>query len=169
MSTQMKLIIPLLDNSIKKEYLTEEAGFVNAYTWDKNKPYIDNCIFLMYKTPPETELSKERAFILSGLSSLYKMYYIKSNNNYYLVYAISIIDKDIRQLLKGLRHTKQTSFSRILQFWGGDDLQVLKYLNKNLSSYTCTGESVPEEDINPMLSEYNIQKNPQGLVISRGD
>ena len=169
MSTQMKLIIPLLDESIKREYLTEEAGFVNAYTWDKNNPYIDNCIFLMYKTPPTTKLSKERAFTLSGLKTLYKMYYINANNYYYLIYAISIIDKDVKQFLKGLRHTKQSTFSRILQFWGGDDLQVLKYLNHNLSSYTCTGESVPEEIVNLTLSEYKQQKNPQGLVINRGD
>ena len=169
MSTQMKLIIPLLDPNIKKEYFTEEAGFVNAYTWDKNNPYIDNCIFLMYNTPPETSLSKERAFVLSGLKTLYKMYYIKSDNRCYLIYAITIVDSDIRNLLKGLRHTKSSSFSRILQFWRGEDLQVLKYLNKNLTSYTCTGEGVPEEDYDLTLSEYKTQKNPQGLEISRGD
>lgn len=168
MSTQMKLIIPLLDKNIKKEYLTAEAGFVNAYSWDKNRPYIDNCIFLVYTTPPETEIAKERAFVFSGLKSLYKIYYIRSKGKAYIVYAIVIIDSDIKCFLKGHRHTKQKTFSRILQFWSGSDLQVLKYLNKNLTAYTCTGESVPEEDINPTINEYKQTKDPQGLVINRG-
>ena len=48
MSTQMKLIVPLLDDNITADTISEEAGFIDAYTWNKNEPYIDNCIFLMF-------------------------------------------------------------------------------------------------------------------------
>ena len=44
----MKLIIPLLDDKFTSFIVSDKAGFINAYTWNKNKPYIDNCIFLMY-------------------------------------------------------------------------------------------------------------------------
>lgn len=149
MSTQMKLIIPLLDKSIKKEYLSQRAGFVNAFTWDKNKPYIDNCIFLMYERTSKDPLSQERAFVFSGLASLYKMYCIRVKGKVYIIYAISIINKDIHNFLQGFRHSDHNTFIRILQFWDGSDINVLKYLNKSLLDYACSGESVPEEDYNP--------------------
>ena len=43
-----KLIIPLLDDNIVLEDVSEESGFVNAYTDDINKPFYDNHIFLLY-------------------------------------------------------------------------------------------------------------------------
>ena len=49
MSTQIKLIIPLLDPNLTKEDLSEEAGFVDGYLYDINRPSLCDNVFLMYK------------------------------------------------------------------------------------------------------------------------
>lgn len=166
MSTQIKLIIPLLNKNIKKTHLTERAGFVNAYTWDKNRPFLDNHIFLLYDDSIRTEDSSKRFYEFSKMDSLYDMKYIYINNHMYVLYIFNIIDSDIKYFLKGLRHKKDSTFARILQFWGGDDISILKYLNKTLTAYCCTGESVPEEDFTVTLDEFRkSKKNPEGLVI----
>ena len=43
-----KLIIPLLDDNIVLEDVSEESGFINAFTDDINKPFYDNHIFFIF-------------------------------------------------------------------------------------------------------------------------
>ena len=60
MSLQMKLIIPLLDKSLTKEDISPEAGFVDAYNYDINRPALENCVFLMYDAYTRTPESNRR-------------------------------------------------------------------------------------------------------------
>lgn len=170
MSTQMKLIIPLLDDKFTSFIVSDKAGFINAYTWNKNKPYIDNCIFLMYDATIINKDTQLRDHIIYNSPNLYKKENVIINKHYYTIYAICIIDSDIKEFLQGLRHKKTVSASKIMSFWGGKDEKVNKYLMGILSSYTCTGESVPEEDYEePRNGGFHKRQNPEGLKIGLRD
>lgn len=166
MSTQIKLIIPLLDPAITKDDISEEAGFVDGYTYNKNKPYLDNHIFLMYDADNVNKNTIAREIRLSNSPNLYGKDYIRANGNNYVLYTFVITNKDIKNLLKGLRHSKSTSFARICEFWDGKDKVVNKYLCDLLPGIYCSGESVPEEDYLITHEEFMEQKkSPKGLVI----
>lgn len=166
MSTQMKLIIPLLDPNIKLSDITKKAGFINGYTYNKNKPYLDNHIFLMYDAYESNPYTWERETRFSNSKNLYGKEYIRANSKDYVLYSFVITNADIKQLLKGLRHKKSESFARICSFWNGKDPQVNKYLCDLLPGLSCSGESVPEEDY-LMTHEECIakRKNPEGLTL----
>ena len=170
MSTQMKLIIPLLDDNITLDTISEDAGFIDAYTWNKKEPYIDNCIFLMYDATIINNKTRIRDCVLYNSPNLYKKKYVTINGHYYSIYAMSIVNPEIKEFLQGLRHKKGVTGERIMSFWAGKDKLVNKYLIGTLSSYACTGESVPEEDYQePRSGGYLERKNPEGLTIGLRD
>lgn len=166
MSTQLKVIIPLLSKCIKSIDLTEKAGFIGAYTYNINRPYLDDHIFLMYDANLVNKYTIDKEIRFSKSSELYGKEYIRSGGNNYTIYTFIIIENDIKQLLKGLRHKKSSSFARICEFWDGKDKQVNKYLCDLLPELSCSGESVPEEDYLMTHEELIYQKkNPGGLKI----
>lgn len=166
MNTQLKLIIPLLSKSITLTDISENAGFVGAFTYNKNRPYLDNHIFLMYDANLHNKYTINRVIHFDKAEELYGKEYIRANGNNYVLYTFIIINSDIKQLLKGLRHKKSSSFARICEFWDGKDKQVNKYLCDLLPELSCSGESVPEEDYLMTHEEliYN-KRNPEGLKI----
>ena len=94
-----KLIIPLLDDNILLEDVSEESGFVNAYTDDINKPFYDNHIFLLYKSVDTIE-SLRRFQKFNKLTTIHNIRYITINNEHYIVYTFVKINKDINNILK---------------------------------------------------------------------
>lgn len=163
MTTQMKLIIPLLDSHLTKEDVSPEAGFIDAYACDKNRPWMTNEIFLMYskKDTLQYRLTEHK---LCHLDSLAHTRVIYVNKQPYIIYALSIIDLDIKNLLKGLRHTKISSHLRFVQFWGSTDDLVNRYLacpNEVISTQIA---SVPEEDYLESLDSAFHRKN-KGLSV----
>jgi hypothetical protein len=159
MSLQMKLIIPLLDKEITKEDLSPEAGFIDAYSYDINRPAIENCIFLMYDADSRTDEANRRYGKFEKLSTLRSSKVIYVDKKAYIVYAFVIIDTDIKNLLKGVRHTKNASYLRFVQFWGTGDGVVNHYLLVPTTCFNYEARSVPEEDYRPTLDElWAIQK-----------
>ena len=117
----MKLIVPLLDDNITTDAISKEAGFVDAYTWNKNEPYIDNCIFLMYDATIINNKTRIRDCILYNSPNLYKKKYVTVKGHYYSIYAMSITNPEIREFLQGLRHKKNATGEKIMSFWAGKD------------------------------------------------
>ena len=72
-----KLIVPLLDDNIVLEDVSEESGFVNAYTDDINKPFYDNHIFLLYKSVDTIE-SLRRFQKFNKLTTIHNIRYTSS-------------------------------------------------------------------------------------------
>ena len=153
MSLQMKLIIPLLDKEITKEDLSIEAGFIDAYNCDINRPALDDCIFLLYDANKHTEASNKRFSKFEKLKTIRSHKIIYVNNKPCSVYAFVIINNDIRNLLKGLRHTKTSSYTRFVQFWGADDGVVNRYIVFPTEPFNYEARSVPEADYQYTLSE----------------
>ncbi len=157
MSTQMKLLIPLLDDTIKKEYLTEEAGFVDAYVHDKNRPYIENCIFLMYEIGKHTDLACECEYYMRFCKNMHscKIQYIKGKP--YRIYAFPLLGKDSKKIYKGFKPRDDKNISRILGFWLGTDVDVNNVMMRNdMYGVKVDWKVVPEYDYQPSFLEAQM-------------
>ena len=165
MSLQMKLIIPLLDKEITKEDLSPEAGFIDAYNYDMNRPSLDNCIFLMYDANKRTEKANKRFQKFEKLSTIRSHITIYVNNKPYSVYAFVIINHDIWNLLKGLRHTKTSSYSQFVQFWGASDGAVNRYIVRPTEPFNYEVHSVPEADYQYTLSELRAMNKERRVPV----
>lgn len=165
MSTQMKLIIPLLDPNITKDDLSQEAGFVDAYLYDINRPSLVDNVFLMYKadTSDKKAVSREERFNDSPF--MRSKTFIHVNDVCYIVYAFNILNKDIRSLKKGLPISTLKNYSRILSFWKGSEDDVNKAIIWTSEPYSVQIEQVPEADYYPSKADwYAIMediKNPE--------
>lgn len=166
MSTMMKLIIPLLDDSFTKEDFTEEAGFVDAFTDDINRPYIENCIFLMYKADSYTNKSVDTMHKMLGSKCLYNSRLIFINGVGYKLYAISIVNESVRRLLKGLRIPKYSDTMKVIKFWEYKEGDVNTYAFNPTSVVGNIPHSVPEEDYR-MTAEEMRQAKKAGIPVNR--
>lgn len=161
----MKLIIPLLSKELTMADISKDAGFIDAFSHDKNRPSIENCIFLMYDAGIKTKQAGLTRQKLSDLPELRSKKITVIDNVYYLVYAIVILDKDIKNLLQGLRHTKTSSYTRFVQFWGATDGMVNRYIVCPTEQFAFGQTSVPEEDYRPTLADKRKKARAPGLVL----
>ena len=165
MSTQMKLIIPLLDPNLTKEDLSEEAGFVDAYLYDINRPSLVDNVFLMYKADTNDISAVRREDKLKDSPYVRSKTFIHINDVCYIIYAFNIITNDVRLLKKGLPVSTIKNNSKILSFWEGKDDAVNKAILWTSEPYSVQTETVPEADYYPSSADwYAIMediKNPE--------
>lgn len=153
MSTQMKLIIPLLDDNISSEDISSETGFVDGYTTDKNKPGNEGCIFLMYDCDSKTPQAYNRDCKFRKSPFLKSSRIIRVDNHPYILYTFTVINKDIKQFRKGLQWTSYDSFNKIVSFWNPNEKDVFDALMWHWKPYEISNKSVPEEDYAQELGE----------------
>lgn len=82
-------IVPLCNDNITWRDLTVESGFINAYTTDKNRPYLEDMVFLVYDSSVNTVESLERFRKLAKLDTLHNIRYITINKKHYTVYCFN--------------------------------------------------------------------------------
>ena len=168
MSNMMKLIIPLLDEALVKEDFTKEAGFVNAYMFDKNRPYLDNHIFLVYKLPIQGKEAFNREVNFSTKCTNIQGFTVQEiNGKPYKIYAFPILNSDIKRILEKREKPKYTKSSiRILAVWRGydDDVNAIMLTNKP-ERIGLDWNSVPEYDYRPPFSIEDWCTKNAGLLI----
>ena len=161
----MKLIIPLLDKCITKEDLSKEAGFVDAYVFDKNRPYIEDCIFLMYDISKPTKEAGIREHHFYNCTNLYNTKVSYIDGVPYKIFAFKIIDKDVRDLYNGFKPKKYTNVVRILSFWRGYDNDVNKTMLTNKPERISRDwKTIPEYDYLPSPQMGFGKKEGEALV-----
>lgn len=154
LTTQMMLIIPLLDESLIKEDISEATGFVGAYMYDINRPSLQDCIFLMYRTDTTGPASCNTAHKLRHLKTIRSIKRTKIKDVLYTIYAFPIINNDVKRFKKGLSCGTTKSVNRILQFWGVDcPSTVSNVLFWGWLPYEMSVDTIPEEDYQPNLDE----------------
>lgn len=150
-----------------KTIITNYYGFINAFVEDINKPWLDNHIFILYKT----------SSIIPSLEKEFKQnkYYYDTQNividNVFYTKFIFIIPKEYKILIKGLKDNKLTNILpsdklKILKFWNCLDFKNIEKLLENINSFDNNSikipEIIPEEDsidgFNSENSEYFFQK-----------
>lgn len=146
-----KLIIPLLDDNIVLEDVSEESGFVNAFTDDINKPFYDNHIFLLYKSVDTIE-SLRRFQKFNKLTTIHNIRYITINNEHYIVYTFVKINKDINNILKCGQCFNPKNSLEINNFWKNIDNDLFQRLFIPQYEYSKDIKDIlPEEDYYPYV------------------
>ena len=143
-------IVPLMDDNLTWQDLTVESGFINAYTSDKNRPYLQDKVFLVYDSEVNTKESLERYCKFEHLDSKYNKRYITINKHHYTVYCLANpkYKEDISQL-KSIGKACSTEAEReICSFW--NNVPVPDLIPRLFYPTYRFGESItaelPEED-----------------------
>lgn len=159
MSTSLKLILPLTLYPITLNMISKKAGFVDAFTNDINRPWLEDRIFLMYEFDMST---KEKAIRFEKMRRIgLKPYKYLIKNKWYHVYAVPYSHTDVisSRIWEYMRIHSHDDFYKILTFWKNTDGDVTKAIfssnnEKFIKSY------VPEQD--PPEEE-----NKMGLTIKK--
>lgn len=161
MSLQFKLIIPLLDEQITRKDISPAAGFIDAYSEDINRPYLDNHIFLLYASSVLTNESFETEKKLSSSKNLYGKYKIYIGNTYFILFAFTIINRSIKDIMNNACALSNTDKMRVITFWGLTDADVNRYmLNPLYVMYSkFVNNVIPEEDYKPEFKVYWDKKS----------
>ena len=154
MSTQIKCIIPFAVDTITKNDITKQAGFVDAYIYDQNRPGLEYCLFLMYDDTVNTKESKIRWMKIREQKFLRSIKHIRVNNKPYTIYTFQLFDSFSRYLFKGRIPTGDRA-TRVLQFWGLDDSDLnSRLLDSSNRIFGVDNSSVPEDDYAPTIEEF---------------
>lgn len=154
MSLHTKLMLPLIDENLTLEDISDKAGFVDVYTLDVNRPSLTYHIFLMYRRTMEPQSLKTREK-LAKLKSFYSKKNVKIDNKLYVIYSftLNMSMKNIRK--NALLTLSKDDRTRIGNFWKFKDTDITDFL----LGYSYLGNGfkdnvVPEEDYSP--SSLNI-------------
>lgn len=146
MSTQLKLIIPLLDENITKDDFTKATGFVGGYTYNKNIPSLLSHIFLLYESHNGTYENAKVIEKLSKLKSLYSRKTIRIGGKFYILYTLCLVGPTLKKLLQGIPSFKEEDIKKTLKFWNMEEDDVNRILLGIDPLLRIDNTSVPEED-----------------------
>ena len=146
MSNIAKVILPLVDNDISLDDISEKTGFIAMYTEDINRPYLDDHIFLLYNWSDKK--STEVFYKFRELPSFYgyKIIYLKGVP--YVVYTFTS-NSLINRLKKGTAILRDINKLRVLQFWQFKDAWVSLNVMRGTVAGDPLQDVLPEEDYMP--------------------
>jgi hypothetical protein len=146
MSNIAKVILPLVDNSISLDDISEKTGFIAMYTEDINRPYLDDHIFLMYNWSDKK--SAKVFYKFRELPSFYgyKIIYLKGVPH--IVYTFTS-NSLINRLKKGTAILRDINKLRVLQFWQFKDAWVSLNVTRGTVAGDPLQDVLPEEDYMP--------------------
>lgn len=165
MSIHAKLILPLINEKLSLDDISEKAGFAGIYTLDINRPGLTNHVFLLYKRTMEPESLKAREKI-SKFDNLHSKRMVKINNVLYALYCFTI-NRSIKLIKNnGMLILPKDDKVKVGKFWQFTDVDVTDYM----LNYCYVGDKfkdvvVPEEDYSP--SDFITYDEKRGeLVVS---
>lgn len=143
-------IFPLIDDNLTLDDLSIESGFVNAYTSDKNRPSLENKIFLMYDSSVNTKQSLFTHCKIKKLDTLFSTKYIKINGKHYIVYCFTTpkYNTQIRSLKICGKTNNLDATLEIYRFWINyniPDMVARLFISGMYNGDIITAE-LPEED-----------------------
>lgn len=146
-------IVPLIDDNITLRDLSPESGFINAYTSDINRPYLEDKVFLLYDSEVNTKESLERYLKFRALDTIYNIRYITINKHHYIVYCFNnpTYRKDISNLrLNGKTYSAKAK-AEIVNFWNNVPVPelTLRLFIEHYRFGDCISAQLPEEDYYP--------------------
>lgn len=146
MSNIAKVIIPLVDDVLSLEDLSEKTGFEGVYFEDINRPYLDNHVFLMYNW--DDKKSTKIFYKFRNMKSFYGYKIIYINRIPHIVYTFTS-NSLINRLKRGTAILRDINKLRILQFWQFKDAWVALNVARGTVACDPPTEIVPEEDYLP--------------------
>lgn len=142
MSNICKAIIPLIDECISLKDI-QDSTFVDCYVEDKNRPYLDSHVFLLYKW--DENKSSKVFYNFKKIKSFYGYKVIYVNGKSYIVYAFTS-NPNINRMKNGNIILGDIAKLRILRFWQFTDKWVTFNIMRGTIMCDPPSGSVPEED-----------------------
>ena len=143
-----KFILPLLDKGLSLEDISEDVGFCGMATYDPNRPYLDNHIFLIYSMV----MTNKAIAVRKKLASLgiYNKIDCRIKGNPYRIFCFPIIGKSILNLTSNVIGLSDSELMQVYKFWGFTDSEINKYMLNNQYMPELFKElKVPEFDFSP--------------------
>lgn len=167
MNYHMKFIIPLLDDEITADDLTPKAGFVDAYSDDLNRPYLDNHIFLLYIANLDEKESYRRTMKFRNLKSLYNIQDVRIKGILCKVYTFCITNPAIKHITKNTFMLSDSDKLRILKFWKAQDKDINEFFVKDINTlfHSFNRVSVPEWDYEKLYVRIQNKKGPDAICV----
>jgi hypothetical protein len=165
------LLLPLISN--ENEDWTEYTGeyklsedrntsFVNGYYSDVNRPYMEECIHLMFETEIDIKFDLKKKELNENYQS---KYLTKIDDKFYMIYSFKIPDRfkrDYKLMVKG-KYSKldDETKTKIVDFWKlNPKSQLFKSLYTNGNSLsTFTDELIKEEEFIDRYGETLLHEN----------
>ena len=142
MSNICKAIIPLIDENVTLKDI-QDATFIDCFTEDKNRPYLDSHVFLLYEW--DKNKSTEVFYNFKKIKSFYGYKVIYVNGKSYIVYAFTS-NPNINRMKNGNIILGDIAKLRILRFWQSTDKWVTFNIMRGTIMCDPLSGSVPEED-----------------------
>jgi len=147
MTLKEKCILPLINDKLNYDDVNDTTEFVQLALSDKNKPYIENCIFLRYKVN-----STLRQYCMKNklvkFENYYSSYIYIIDGVDYIVFIFTILPKykqDIQFIKQGLFNSiKLINKYRILSFYNTDYDIFYKLFNNSIGKQEIM--EIPEKD-----------------------
>lgn len=162
MSDLIKIAIPLINDNISLSDINEKTEFYNAYLYNKNKPFLDNHIFLLYKMNDWSEEKIKTFKKLKSINNFYGCFDFYKDGNLYKLFIFTS-NKTINLLKEGKISLTDSQKIKVLKFWNfNDNLMYIRFMNNINYINPNTLEEIPEEDYLLGLDE---QKMGSGITI----
>jgi len=154
MSKLAKILIPLIADKTTKNDYTEDAGFIDLYTFDMDKYKNYKGIYLMFKSNISTDASKTRSINLSRQPGIISVHTKIINGNPFIIYSFAKSELVKKITDSNICTLDSNSLKTILKFWGIDD-KFVDYILSNCGCLTYNREKIiPETDTQKTLVEY---------------
>lgn len=146
MTTFEKILIPLIEDNIKKIDLTSAAGFIDSYTADPDKGYCDDSVFLVYDDTVRNDFVADRARRLAVSFNVKRTYVKYVNGKPLFIYELWC-KPELKKMFTGIVNLNGVQKMKIVSFWGSYDDVVEKVLMNNVLTINPS-HNVPNEDSN---------------------
>ena len=170
MSRHFKAIIPLLGESITMDDIDTKKGFRGMFSYDINRPYLDNHVFLVYSRVT-TGTSIERDKRLKSLFCFYNRKVIKIKGISFLCYCFVCYKPSIKAILSNKWCISDSDKLRIFKFWDFTDDSINDYMlhpSDILFSETYEPVVIPEwdyvEEYEDFCLDIPVQENNKTLA-----
>lgn len=144
MTDHAKIKIPLIGCDIKRSDIEEENGFIDAYNEDINRPYLTDCIFLMYTGKLDTKEKLDRHVRFQRSPYLHDCDVVRINKKYYMLYTF-VLTNDLKHMFTKSAESKK----KLIDFWTLDDELIYNHCLCKTHLPEETVHSVPEVDYVP--------------------
>lgn len=162
MQLQFKIIIPLIDPNISKEDLSPEAGLIDVYSSDINRPWLDHHIFLLYEDKPTKE-SKHREVHFIHNSHIWTTKIVTICDKVYTLYTACIQSNELFKFYESYGHLTFGQRAFLFLFW--DDPEVTDFAEFPVIKIPFQNKVVPE--IKARDESWILEHESVGLSIDK--
>lgn len=154
-----KFILPLLSDKLTLDDISLDSGFCGMATKDKNRPYLDNHIFLIYSI----KMTNKAIAVRKKLESLgiHNKIDCKINGESYRIFCFPIIGKTIPTLMSNIIGLTDNETLQVYKFWKFTDDDI----NRKMVDITYFPELFKESIVPEFDYSLDIKFDKEGRAL----